>query len=240
MENFDLIERYLLEKMTVEERTAFQERLENEPDLRLEKDAISDLILGVESLGLKNKLSERKIGGETAGKVVEMKSTSIFSIQKLAVAASIAAIFFCGWWFLNPDINEEDLLFSSAFITDPGLPTRMSETTNYDFYDAMVEYKMENYDKAIEIWNTSTTDIGKDTLDYYLGMAYLNQNNYEKAIQKLLGIDKNSAFSDKSKWYVLNILLKEKKYIEAKELMKVLPPSIHPKYDEVSKYLEKK
>lgn len=239
MENFDLIERYLLGKMTAEEKVAFEQRLELEPELSKEKETIAELILGVESHGLKSKLQGRVIGEENA-KVVKMDSKSGFSIQKLAVAASFAAILFCGWWFLQPNINEEDQLFSQAFITDPGLPTKMSETDNYDFYDAMVEYKMENYTKAIEIWENKPGDIGKDTLDYYLGMAYLNSENYSKATEKLTTIADNSAMAHKAKWYILSILIKEQKYDAAKKLINTLPSSIHPQYEDVSKYLEKK
>lgn len=240
MENFDLIERYLLGKMTAGEKAAFEERLEKEPDLQTEKDTMADLILGVESLGLKNKLKGRKIGEEANGKVVKMEPKRKFSFQKLAIAASVAAVFFCGWWFLNPGLNEDDQLYSSAFVTDPGLPTRMSETENYNFYDAMVEYKMENYDKAIEEWTKSPKNIGKDTLDYYLGMAYLNKGDYSKAEEMLTGVKDDSALSSKAQWYLLSILIKEKKYSEAKQMLKELPSTIHPGYDDVSKYLEKK
>lgn len=240
MENFDLIERYLLNRMTAEEKAAFEEQLKNDSDLRSEKDSLSELILGVESLHLKNKLSGRKIGGVSKSKVVEMKPKSVFSIQKLAIAASIAAIFFCGWWFMKPSLNSEDQLFAQAFNTDPGLPTPMSETINYTFFDGMVEYKMENYDKAIEQWSSSPGNIGVDTLNYYLGMAYLNKNNYSAAIEKLKDIGSESAFSQKSQWYQLNILIKEQKYAEAKALIKTIPSSIHPKFEEINKYLETK
>jgi len=240
MNNFDLIERYLLDQMTTDEKVAFEERMNNEPDLRAEKDAIAELILGVESLGLKNKLKGRRIGEGKDSNVVTMKPKSTFSFRRLAVAASIAALFFCGWWFLQPNFTGEDQLFAQAFVTDPGLATPMSETDNYNFYDAMVEYKMENYDKAIEVWTSVSSDIGKDTVDYYLGMAYLNKNEYDAAAKKLKSIDSNSPLSQKANWYLLSILIKEKKYTEAKEALKAVNPSTHPMYDEISKYLEKK
>lgn len=240
MDNFDLIERYLLEKMTADERTSFEERLQNEPELRNEKDSMAELILGVESFGLKQSLKGRKIGDSSEGKVVGIKPKSTFSIRKLAVAASIAAIFFCGWWFLQPNVSSDDQLLAKAFVTDPGLPTRMSETSNYDFYDAMVEYKMENYAKAIDLWTTSRSNIGVDTLNYYLGMAHLNQGNYTLAAIELQKVKAESALSSKAQWYQLSILIKEKNYVEAKTVIKNLPSSIHPAYNEVSKFLEKK
>ncbi|MDF1699322.1 MAG: hypothetical protein P1U56_25945 [Saprospiraceae bacterium] len=242
MENFDLIERYLLNTMSDEEKAAFEARLANEPELNQEKEAIAEMILGVESFGLKQKLKGRTIGGEQTDKIIEMKpkSSSIFTLRKFATAASIAAIFFCGWWFMKPGVNAEDQLFAQAFHTDPGLPTKMGESQNYNFYDAMVEYKMENYDKAIEIWKTTAGTIGADTLNYYLGMAYLNNDQLSEAQQQLESIAENSVFSNKAKWYQLSMLIQAKKYEEAKKMLESFPSSIHPSYNQVSEFLENK
>lgn len=242
MENFELIEKYLMGRMSTEEKVAFEDRLNHEPDLRTEKESMAEMILGVESLHLKNKLKDRKIGDQkkSQNKVVDLKPKSAFSFQKLAIAASIAAVFFCGWWFMKPTMNSDDQLFAQAFSVDQGLPTPMSESTNYSFYDGMVEYKMENYDKAIEQWTSSSESIGKDTLGYYLGMAYMNQNKNTAAIQKLESIANESAFAQKAQWYLVSLLIKEQNYAEAKKRIKNIPSSIHPKYEEVKKLLEKK
>lgn len=240
MENFDQIERYILERMTAEEKVAFEARLDNEPDLRNEKDTIADLILGVESFGLKGKLEGRKIGSETSGKVVEMKSKPIFTIRKLAVAASVAAIFFCGWWFLQPNVNEEAQLFSDAFFTDPGLPTRMSETENYNFYDAMVDYKMEKYEVALEKWDNVKEGIGADTLQFYQGMAQLNLGKNEDAISTLSKVPQSSDFKNLADWYLVSLYIKTGQFTEAKTLIRKIPSNINSNYEAIQSFLETK
>lgn len=255
MENFELIEKYLLDQMTVEEKTLFEKRLEQEPELKQEKESLATMILGVESLHLKESLKGRKIGDARAknqtpsisndpneslpsGNVIDMKPQSSFSMQKLAIAASFIALCICGWWLLSPNAGTSDI--DQLFGTDPGLPTPMSETTNYNFYDGMVEYKMENYSKALKQWNNAQGTIGSDTLNYYMGMALLKQDKLQAAADKLSAVKEGSALSDKAQWYQLNILIKEKKFAAAKSLIQSMSPSSHSKYEEVRNYLEEK
>jgi len=238
MDNFDLIERYIQDKLTPEEKVLFEDRLEKEPALRNEKDEIADLILGVESYGLKQKLHKRRIGEKSSAKTVKLKPKSSF--RKLAIAASIAAIFFCGWFVLNPTKDSRKDLFVQAFSPDPGLPTPMSETKNYNFYDAMVEYKVGNYEKAIEIWNSNVNNVEKDTINYYLGMAHINAGKLDLAHDYLFSIENESAFYEKSKWFLLSILIRQEKYKEAKTLIKSIPSNTNERYDEINKYLQTK
>ena len=114
----------------------------------------------------------------------------------------------------------------------------MSETTNYNFYDAMVEYKMENYARALDIWKSNQGSVGADTLNYYIGMAHLNLKQYEEAEKALSQVYENSSFSDKAKWYALKILMDNKKYTEAKALIKTISPTVHPSFEKINSYLQ--
>ena len=244
MENFDTIEKYLLGQMSETEVRDIEARMASDSEFKTEVEHLKTMILGVESFGLKKKLKGRSIGEsvdnqtEDEIKVVEMKSTRTISFQKLAIAASFTAILFAGWWFLKPGDTGTNELFSDAFVTDPGLPTRMSESDNYDFYDAMVEYKMENYEKALEIWAESEGTIGADTLNYYMGMAQLNLNNYSEAEKNLATIDAESPFSEKAKWYQLKMLIDDKKYEEAKKLIETISPDVSSSYQEIKTFLQ--
>ena len=244
MENFDTIEKYLLGQMSEEEVREIEARMASDSEFNTEVEHLKTMILGIESFGLKKKLKGRSIGEsndnqtEDETKVVEMKTTRTFSIQKLAIAASFAAILFAGWWFMKPGDIGSDELFSDAFITDPGLPTRMSESDNYNFYDAMVEYKLENYEKALEIWAEVEGTVGADTLNYYIGMAQLNLNNYSEAEKSLASIGTESPFSEKAKWYQLKMLIDNKNYGEAKKLIETISPDVSSSYQEIKSFLQ--
>src|SRR5690625_6483379 len=66
MENkdFELIEKYLLGKMSEEERQLFEERLASDTDLREEKERLEEYILAIEYDHLKEALESYKIMGE--------------------------------------------------------------------------------------------------------------------------------------------------------------------------------
>ena len=220
--------------------------------MQTEVDVMRDLIIGVESHGLKNALKGRKIGESTSNNseikntevnknnVISINKKKAFSFRTLAAAASFAGIFFLGWWMMQSPVNSEDQLFADAFYTDPGLPTPMSETNNYNFYDAMVDYKMEKYDLALEKWNKPSLQIGKDTLNFYKGMALVNKGDFQQSISILNKIDKSSSFYDKANWYKVRILIDQGKYQEAKALLETIPKSTNPLYDKIVSYLKEK
>src|SRR5690625_7185236 len=66
MENkdFELIEKYLLGKMSEEERQLFEERLASDTDLREEKERLEEYILAIEYDHLKEALESYRIRGE--------------------------------------------------------------------------------------------------------------------------------------------------------------------------------
>lgn len=244
MDNFEQIEKYIQNKMNADEKSTFELEMESNPDLKEEVNVLKDLVLGVESYGLKQKLSGRKIGqtssSEEISKVVAMPKKKASPLRYLAVAASFAAVFFCGYWLLQPNTSYEKQLFADAFYTDPGLPTPMSETNNYNFYDAMVDYKMGKYEVALDKWENVRQGIGLDTLNFYKGMAFLNQGKLEEANEFLNQIDITSALQSSAKWHQLEILIKQEKYDAAIYLLKTIPESSNPYQGQILKYLKEK
>src|SRR5690606_23244373 len=85
-------------------------------------------------------------------------------------------------------------LYAEFFVPDPGLPTTMSSTNNYTFFDAMVNYKQGDYKTAIKKWETlEAANTENDTLIYFLGVAHLAKGNTEDAISYL---EKSKDFKD--------------------------------------------
>lgn len=240
MEQFELIEKYIQGQLSESEVQAFEQRLTTEPELKAEVDMVRDMILVVEVDGLKQSLRGRTIGEEA--KVVSMKKSEKngFNIRNWAVAASFLAFVACGWWMMSQNKGDSDqVLFADAFYTDPGLPTKMSETAQYDFYDAMVEYKQGHYQKAIDVWSKIDSGIGQDTLDYYIAIAHLNKGDKQVAFEQLSGLPESSSLSDKAKWYQLQILIENKDYDKAKSLIETISQDVNPTYNQIKEYLDK-
>jgi len=83
--------------------------------------------------------------------------------------------------FKSQERNQQ--LYATYFQPDPGLPTTMSSSTDFLFFEAMVFYKQGDYEKAITKWDPLLKEKPKnDTLNYFLGVAHLANENEDEAI----------------------------------------------------------
>lgn len=242
MENFELLEKYILGDLSSEEVKSVEARLEQDAGFRKEYSELKDLIVSIESKGLEESLRERRIPEETSstGKEIRMVGKKKYNFRIYTIAAAIAALLIGGWWIYGLQ-SERYSPLAEVFYTDPGLPTKMSAATDhYAFYDGMIDYKMGDYSEALKKWSAITTGIGQDTIGYYQAMALLNLTRYSDAMALLNEIPETSDLYEKAEWRKLEIYIREENYEEAKAFLQELPPDIHPAYGKVAKYLEYK
>lgn len=242
--DFELLEKYLLGRMSPEEVSLFEIRLENEPDLSAEKQQMEDALMAIEYSALEDTLENLEVpyraddGGKEVNERAEpSKRGRMISMRMISVAASML-IFGFALYFIVQKLYSPGVDFQKVFYKDPGLPTVMSGTDRYLFYDAMVDYKAGKYEEAIGKWNR-TRDVGRDTLDYYTGMALLNLDKRSEALDLLTGIPESSPLRDKAGWYRVYILIRQGTYDRAAELLQTLPDTFEG-YEEVKEYLSKK
>lgn len=201
-EYFGRIENYLQGKMTDIEKKEFESELENNPEMKKEVAIQKELQLSIEAGGLKESLNEihNAVIGET-----KQSKTNWF-----AIAAGIAILIAASVWILNFQSNT-DALFAEYSTVDPGLPVPMSASVDYTFHDAMVDYKAEKYDKAIEKWTALSAETPDNlTITYYIGASFFNQEKYAEAIpyfEKVM-MDSDSKFQAKAQWYTVLSWLK--------------------------------
>ncbi|HEY9115888.1 MAG TPA: hypothetical protein VIN10_14410 [Bacteroidales bacterium] len=203
-QDFERIEAYILKKMPEKERKEFEKEILSNAGLKKEIEIQREMMLAVEAGEMKNRLDS------IHQKVTERKSIT----RWLAVAASIIIFISVGYWMLNkPDKAER--LFAANMTVDPGLPVPMSATNNYVFYDAMVDYKSGKYEVAISKWEPLLAQNPEnDTLNYFVGAAFFNQEKFEQSIpyyEKVAG-QSESSFAGKSEWYLALDFLKLKDF----------------------------
>ncbi len=180
-ETLELIERYINHKLTDLELSAFEDKLKNNPDFKNQVDDIKIMLLGIEKQTLKEQLDEfhETIPNKTNSKT-EDKKTRFFDFRKIAVAAAVI-LALGSIWFFNDSSAEK--IYAKHYTPDPGLPTTMSSSDNFEFYDAMVNYKREDYKTAISKWEMLLKNKPEnDTLNYFLGSAYLAEGQEQEAI----------------------------------------------------------
>jgi tetratricopeptide (TPR) repeat protein len=194
--DFERIEDFLLGRMSESEKINFEKSIQEDSALAQAVKEQKNLITAIESEGMRADLES--IHDELYGSNSQKRRPYLL----FSAAASLAVLIGFGFWFFFLNESDADLIAEYAYI-DPGLPVPMSATDSYDFYDAMVDYKTEDYNIAIEKWTPLLSDDpGNDTLNYYIGAAFFNLSEYDKAnpYLKKVALSENSTFSHKANY----------------------------------------
>jgi tetratricopeptide (TPR) repeat protein len=236
--DLERFESYIAHKMKGDEKVNFEKELINDPLLKAKFNEIKNIIEGIEKIEFKNKLEqihrEMDVGKDRPG------NKFIFNWKYLSVAASVLVIALISIFIFNqPKKNEK--LFADYFKSDPGLVTAMSNRDmNYEFERGMIDYKSEKYQSAIDRWEQLLAEnIANDTLNYFLGTAYLELKNPEPAITRLKKVTENpqSKFIDEAYWYLALAYILENRTEDA---VMVLENTNHPSKEELLKKLGRK
>jgi len=231
-ENFERIERYVNDRMSADEKNQFEKELKSDDKLASEYEEQREIQMAVEIGALKENLED--IHEDLAYSQKPSKT------NWWAIAAGIAIILTVGIYLFKQNSPEEQL-FATYSTTDPGLPVPMSSVDHYIFYDAMVDYKAEKYDVAINKWKGLVrAEPTNDTLNYYVGSAHYNLENYGEAVGyfEKVNPDSDSPLRYKSQWYrvLAWIKLDQKDKILAEKALEGSPYA--ERINEVQKALE--
>jgi len=226
-EQLETIERYINDRMSPEERLEFKTQLNSDSNLQAQFQETKSMILGIESAAIRNELDsfhEDMVPVRMLDTSEEETTTSSRSLGKRVISWSIAASIILAlgiFTFMDTDSPSEQL-FAKHFTPDPGLPTVMSTTNEFSFYDAMVNYKQEKYTLAIEKWETLLPNKpANDTLNFYLGVSYLAEGNAARAsdyLSETLKVD-SSIFTDDALYFAALAEIKQDNFEAANKLL---------------------
>lgn len=220
-EEFERIERFLVGEMPEDERHSFEKEISENEALRQYVAEISIILQEVATNKLRdamNDFHEELVDSNTVESLPQSLKRTVW--WPWAVAASIA-LALCLWVFIgNQNANER--LFTAYFTPDPGLVTAMGVSDQYEFDRGMVDYKMGQYQSAIDRWEKLLQQKPEnDTLNYFLGSSYLAARQGEKAIahfQTTLNAE-NSLFAEDAWWYLGLTWLRQGDIEKAKEAL---------------------
>jgi TolA-binding protein len=179
-EQLESVERYINGTMLDEELKTFEAQLENDSEFKTQVEDIRTLLTGIQAQSLKEQLDDFHKDIQKQPNQKNSPKIRYLQFRKLVAAAAII-IALGSFWFFNQ--NSNDALYSKYFTPDPGLPTTMSNMGNFEFYDAMVNYKQGDYKTAIEKWEVLNPK--NDTINYFLGVAHLAEKEENSAISFL-------------------------------------------------------
>lgn len=211
-----LIDGYLLGTLNAEELSEVKERMALYPEFRKMVAEQKLLSQSVEEHFLKNELDDYH------QEIIESNPPKSLSRGWIAIAASFLILVGVTFWALFSGSTSTEKIFAANFKPDPGLPTTMGKTSQYDFYYGMVSYKRKEYTDAIARWETLYSANPKnDTIIYFLGVANLANGNTRQAEKYLLqaSTKRESAFYEDAQYYLALSQLKAGHLDKAKETL---------------------
>ncbi len=208
MNKDDLLHKYFLNELNTEEKIELETLLINDADFKAQFDFENDVQHAVKNTE-KSNLKKKLLDFENEIKNQEKKNT--FNWKRLAMAASVLLLI--GFGGYNYYTSTPDYLFNTYYqIPDYTTAMGNNNSCETDWNLPKTAYENANYQKAIDLYNSSKTcDNYPDFVDYYLAQSYLAVDNTSQAIihyKKL--IDKNSTrYIDQARWYLGLCYLKE-------------------------------
>lgn len=220
---FEKIEAYIQGQLTPEEREHFEASLAANEDLAAEVALQQQLIHSIETESLRQLLEqihEENFAKETP--VVSIRRQRFFPYMAVAASLSLLVI---GWWYFTSQQSSPAALYSAYFSPAAGLPTTLSYTRNAQFSEGMISYKLGEYAEAREWWKPLLeADPANDTLNFYMGVASLAEEQADSAIEYLNNVEENtfSVYRMDAQWYLALAYLQNEQPAKAKEILSSL------------------
>lgn len=232
---WEKIEDFLFGKLATDEINAIEKQIETDTIFAQKVNEVKSVILAVQEFSLVEKTEQwHKELHDTPIVPIQRKHSESY-IRYISIASALLILIVCAWWWLFP--SKEEKLFADFYRPDPGLPTVMSLSENYEFEKAMVDYKSENYAEALTSWEKLLTEHPEsDTLLFFIGSSLLAQKNAKASIpyfEKVIS-DEKSIFRSESYWYLGLALLKENQTDKAKNVIQL---SNHDRKQDILKKL---
>jgi hypothetical protein len=220
-ETYIRFENYLANELSAEEKTLFEEQLQNDVQFserfQLYKETTQFLehTFSKETVDFKQNL--KTISHQHFEETQERKSKVIaFKPWYYAVAASIVVVM--GTWFLMQndatysDYNQhETALFMERSVGDANLK------------EAQEAFNTKDYKKAVTAFD-KITDFRDPELQFFYAISLIETNNYNKAQLFLDQLrEGNSVYKHKATWYLALSYLKQDKNDECKATLKEIP-----------------
>ncbi|MBP0904488.1 tol-pal system YbgF family protein [Mariniflexile gromovii] len=180
-EIIEAIERYLNGTMEADELKDFNDYLKIDAEFKAQVNEYKRKFQDIEPQASNEQLEafHDEIPKTDAPQKAPKKGRYLFFSKVAAAAAILIAI--GSIWFFSESPNQK--IYAKYFKPDPGLATTKNKTINFEFYDAMADYKLGNYSSAIAKWLVlGENKPEKDTLNYFIGMAHLANKNINEAI----------------------------------------------------------
>lgn len=185
-----LFDDYLLDKLSTEDKSSFEKRLEDDKGFMLDFENHKEKVSLIRILGIREEM--KSILEEADVPKIKKKGISLRYIIPLAIAASITLFL-----VFRPTINVNNkALFEQYFELYPDAIS--GRDTSSEIHEAMLLYNEERHHEAIAAFEKLSTN---DTINFYRSLSNLALKRPQAAIEGFNAIRDSSMFYVQSQWY---------------------------------------
>lgn len=229
-------EKYLLNEMTAEEQSEFENKLQTDENFReqfqIYKETTQFLELKFSKEAVDFKQNLKAIGSNHFGKPVTKKS-KVISLQSKWFAVAAMLVVFMGVWYFNqsgnPTFSDYNNYNEAHFIE--------RSDNNQNLVDAQTFFNAKDYKKASQSF-AKIEDLTNPELQLYYAISLIETNDYTKASVLLTNISQgNSVYKEEAIWYMALSSLKQKDYKTCKKQLELISQDSE-KYNQAQKLLK--
>lgn len=184
-------------------------------DLDSEIQFVRDTQVAVEAQGLKEELQKiLPAPARQSPRVVRLRVRT----WPWAAAASVLLLVAAGIWLFQPGGAND--LYAQYEYRDPGLPVLMSQSDQFELYEALSYFGEEDYaESARRLSDLQASLTDNDTVNYFLGASqlYLGETANADTNLEQVAEDDNSSFRQKAEWLLVLSALREQDEAKARE-----------------------
>ncbi|MBC35979.1 MAG: hypothetical protein CL663_08075 [Bacteroidetes bacterium] len=234
---FELIEKYIegdldsSSKAEVEKWISQDKEFASEYRLRLE---VNQALEQKEVMQLRATLKDIILRNAQQPNVIHL-----FKRNWHLVAASITVLLVVGSVYLGNRRSTDSGLFNSYYNKENAYVSTRSHNANFqeNLQAALQKYELDEYDSAIILLEDINDNL---VADYYLGLAYIEVEEYEKAMlsfDRILNEDSN-LFEEQAEWYNALCMLKVGQTEDAMQVFENISESNSLYKEDAQKILE--
>ena len=229
-------EKYLLNEMTAEEQSDFENKLQTDDtfseQFQIYKETTQFLELKFSKEAVDFKENLQVIGSNHFGKPITKKS-KVISLQSKWFAVAAMLVVFMGVWYFNqsgnPTFSDYNNYNEAHFIE--------RSDTNQNLVDAQTFFNAKDYKKASQSF-AKIEDLTNPELQLYYAISLIESDDYEKASVLLINISQgNSVYKEEAIWYLALSSLKQKDYKTCKKQLELISQDSE-KYNQAQKLLK--
>ncbi len=228
-EKIEMIERYLANDMSDEERRGFEAEVDQDSDLASELERRQTAHKALDFLISEDLRSELKAMEAKQGKVVTMKTKRTSYIYKMAIAASFLILIAAFFIFSPRGMTGSQAAL--AYYESPDYSMRGSADQAIELTNGLTALGNGDFEEAISQLSSITPDAEQYiSATYYLAHAYFQDEQYGQAHERfeIVANSGDIRFLESAEWnLVLSCLAQENKTCE-QEIEKITSNPGHP------------